>query len=67
MLYTIVKTCSNVSKFILKKLLEYNINSEISLMCCTRTGAVYQNVLDSCIYWADKFHRCYKNENMMKG
>jgi len=23
------------------------INSEIFLMCCTKTGAVYQNVLDS--------------------
>ena len=31
---------------IFKKFFE-RINFKISLMCCTETGAVYQNVLDS--------------------
>jgi len=47
-----IKVCifnesNNVSRFdIFKKFFEC-VNSKISLMCCTKTDAVYQNVLDS--------------------
>jgi len=41
----ICKKSSNVSRFdIFKKLFEC-VNSKISLTCCTKTDAVYQNVL----------------------
>jgi len=37
----------NISRFdIFKKFFEY-ANSKISLPCCTKTDAVYQNVLES--------------------
>jgi len=51
-LYTMIKVyifnkSNNVSRFnIFKKFLEC-VNSKISLTCCTKTDAVYQNVLDS--------------------
>ena len=47
-----IKVCifnksNDVSRFnILKKFFEC-VNSKISLTCCTQTGAVYQNRLDS--------------------
>jgi len=48
----VIKVCvfnksNDASKFdIFKEFFEW-INSKISLTCCTETGAVYQNVLDS--------------------
>jgi len=43
----ILNKSNDVSRFdIFKKFFE-RINSEISLTCCTRTDAVYQNMLDS--------------------
>jgi len=59
-LYTMIKVCifsksNDFSRFnILKKFLEC-INSKISLTCCTITGAVYQNVLDSKRRMDDEF------------
>ena len=50
MSYTMTEVCifnkiNDVSRFdILKKFFDC-INSKISLMCCTKTDAVYQNVL----------------------
>jgi len=47
-----IKVCifnksNDVSRFdVFKKFFEC-INSEISLTCCTKTGAVFQNVLES--------------------
>ena len=46
-----IKVCifnkSNVSRFDDCKKFFKCINSKISLTCCIKTGAVYQNVLDS--------------------
>ena len=51
-LYTTIKVCifnksNDVSRFDNFSKFFESINSKISLTCCTETGAVYQNVLDS--------------------
>jgi len=38
---------NDVSRFNIFKEFCQSINSKMSLTCCTKTGAVYQNVLDS--------------------